>query len=82
MKSLRTAVVGCGGIAQTHAEVLSTQATAQVVAYADVKLERAKALAKKYGGNAYGSMEELLDREQVDVVHGAIGGGARHPCIQ
>ena len=69
MKSLRTAVIGCGGIAQTHAEVLSTQATAQVVAYADVKLERAKALAKKYGGNAYGSMEELLDREQVDVVH-------------
>ncbi len=69
MKPLKTAIVGCGGIAQVHAEVLSHQDTAQLTAFADVRLERAQAMAENHGGNPYSSLEELLARETIDVLH-------------
>lgn len=69
MSLLKCAIVGCGGIAQVHAEVLSRQSTAQLVAFADVKPERARAMAEKFGGCAYTSLEEMLAHEKIDVLH-------------
>ncbi len=69
MKPLKAAVVGCGGIAQVHAAVLHEQETAELIAFADIRPDRAEALAKKYGGRAYASLEELLAREKPDVLH-------------
>lgn len=69
MTPLKTAIIGCGGIAQVHGEVLHQLETADVVAYADIRLERAQAMAEKYGGRAYDSMDSLLAREDVQVVH-------------
>ncbi len=69
MNKLRCAIVGCGGIAQVHAAVLHAQETAELAAFADIRPERAAALAKQYGGNAYASLEELLDHEEIQVLH-------------
>ena len=69
MKKLKSAIVGCGGIAQTHGEMLAVQETAQLTAFADIKPERARAMAGTYGGNAYASLEEMLEHEQIDVLH-------------
>lgn len=69
MRKLKCAIVGCGGIAQVHAAVLGELETAELTAFADIKPERAQALAEKYGGHAYASLEELLEKESIDVLH-------------
>ena len=69
MAELRSAIVGCGGIAQVHARSLSEMPEAELTAFADVIPERAEAMAGKYGGRAYSSLDELLDHEKIDVLH-------------
>ncbi len=66
---MRAAIVGCGGIAQVHAKVLSNLENVILVACADTKYERALALANLYGARAYDSLEEMLEKEQIDVLH-------------
>lgn len=69
MAPLKSAVVGCGGIAQVHSAVLHELNTAELTAFCDIRPERAEALAKQYGGRAYSSLEELLAKETPDVIH-------------
>ncbi len=66
---MKSAIVGCGGIAAVHGAVLHQNPDAEAVAYADIKKERAEAFAQKYGGSAYGSLEEMLEQESIDVLH-------------
>ncbi len=67
---LRAAIIGCGAIAQVHRAVLQHLPEATLVACADVKPERARAMAESCGGiRAYTSLEALLAGETVDVVH-------------
>ncbi len=47
---LRCAIVGCGGIAQVHARALSSMEEADLIAFADIKPQRAEAMAEKFGG--------------------------------
>lgn len=69
MGPLKCAIVGCGSIAQVHARALSSIPEAELLAFADIIPERAGAMAEKYGGRAYGSLEELLKNEKIDVLH-------------
>lgn len=69
MGALRCAIVGCGSIAGVHAKALSSMPEAELLAYADIRPERAGAMAGEFGGRAYGSLEELLERESIDVLH-------------
>lgn len=69
MAELRSAIVGCGGIAQVHARALSEMPEAELIAFADVIPERAETMAGKYGGRAYPSLDELLGHEKIDVLH-------------
>lgn len=62
-------IVGCGGIAQVHAQVLNDWEGTALAACADIVPERARAMAEKYGCRAYGSMEEMLEKEHLDAVH-------------
>lgn len=62
-------IIGCGGIAQVHAQVLSDWEETNLAACADIRPERARAMAEKYGCRAYGSMEEMLEKEHLDAVH-------------
>ena len=48
MKKLRSAIIGCGGIAQVHAKVLSELDTSEFVACADIRFERAEKMANTY----------------------------------
>lgn len=66
-KNLNFAIVGCGRIAQRHAEHIDNSGTLKAVC--DIDLAKAQALAKKYGATAYSSIEDLLTSEKdVDVV--------------
>jgi UDP-N-acetyl-2-amino-2-deoxyglucuronate dehydrogenase len=61
------AIIGCGRIAQRHAEHISN--TGKLAAVCDVVAEKATALAEKYKTNAYTSAEEMLTKEKnIDVV--------------
>jgi predicted dehydrogenase len=55
-------IVGCGRIAQRHAEHIHKRG--KLVAVCDVIREKADALAKKYGASAYNTAEEMLYREK------------------
>ena len=65
----RVGIVGCGGIAQVHAPVLKQLSEVELVACADIRTERAQAMAEKFGCKAYASLEDMLANEQLDVVH-------------
>lgn len=56
--ALRFAIIGCGRIAQRHAEHISNKA--HLTAVCDIIPERADALAKQYHAKAYYSVTELL----------------------
>lgn len=66
---MRVAIVGCGGIAKVHAESISSLHKHQIIAFVDIKKERALKFAMQYGGNAYETLEEMLDKERIDVLH-------------
>lgn len=65
----KAAIVGCGGISAVHAAVLNELEGVKLVACADIRPERAAALAEKYGLHAYDSLEKMLDAEEIDVLH-------------
>lgn len=66
---MKTAIVGCGGIAKVHAECIHQLKNLDMTAYADIKPERTRHFANQYGGNAYSTLEEMLDKEKIDVLH-------------
>ncbi len=80
MTRLRVAMIGAGGFAARHLEVLEHEADALVVAHAARRLEAAQAQASRYGGRAFDDVAALLEAEHVDAAwvcvapagHGAI----------
>lgn len=66
---VKAAIIGCGKIAQVRhiPEYLEHQAV-NLVGFYDLNEKRAEELAEKYGGKAYGSVEELLADPQIDAV--------------
>jgi predicted dehydrogenase len=64
---LQFAIIGCGRIAQRHAEHIHN--VGKLTAVCDIVKEKADALAGKYGAKAYYSVEEMLANEKnTDVV--------------
>jgi len=67
MKKLNFAIVGCGRIAERHAEQISR--LADLVAVCDKIEMKARTLAEKYGSRCYRDYEELLSCEKnLDIV--------------
>lgn len=65
--NLRFAIIGCGRIAQRHAEHISNKA--QLAAVCDIVPEKADALAQQYHTKAYYSITDLLNnRNEFDVL--------------
>lgn len=64
------ALVGCGRIAQRHAQLLGESLIdgARLAAVCDVIPERAQELADRYGVSAYSDMTEMLERHDPDLV--------------
>ncbi len=67
-KKMRFAIIGCGRIAPKHAESIVALEEAELVAVCDIVPERAQAFADKYGAKPYTSYEEMLAKEEIDVV--------------
>jgi predicted dehydrogenase len=57
---IRFALVGSGGIAQTHIQAFAKTSLAKLVAVADVRRESAEAVGAAVQCRAFGSVEELL----------------------
>ncbi len=68
-KCVRAALIGCGAIHTMHADALAAMPDAEIAGFADIDLQRAQAAAEKYGGRAYADYQEMLAKEQPDVVH-------------
>jgi UDP-N-acetyl-2-amino-2-deoxyglucuronate dehydrogenase len=67
MKKLKFIIVGCGRIAQRHAEHINYQA--DLVAVCDIEIKKADLLASKYNAKAYYDINEILSiHNEVDVV--------------
>lgn len=67
-EQLRFGIAGCGVIGAVHAAAIASLPDARLVAVADAIPERAQKLADTYGATAYQDLEDMLAREQLDVV--------------
>ena len=65
----KVGIIGCGRIAQTrHIPEYIDNPYSEIAGYYDFNMDRAKELAKQYGGKAYESVEELLQDNDIDAV--------------
>lgn len=62
MNNIKFAIIGCGKIAQRHAEHISK--FGKLTAVCDIRIERAKDLAEKYNCNYYRIIDTLLAQEK------------------
>lgn len=68
MVRLRTALVGCGKVGQTHALALATLAGSELAAVCDRTPEGASAFAAPFGVRAYADLAAMLREERIDVL--------------
>lgn len=61
MADIKFAIIGCGRIAQRHAEIISN--TAILKAVCDIKPDKAKAFADKFNCGKYSAIDDLLKNE-------------------
>ena len=81
MKKIRIGICGAGNIA-TSAHLPSYQKIeeAEIVAICDITIERAKAAAEKFNiPNYYGSVEEMLEKCELDAVTSVRGTTVTRP---
>lgn len=70
MKIINMAILGAGNIARTMAETINKMENVQPYAVASRDYNKANAFAKEYGfKKAYGSYEELVKDEKVDLIY-------------
>jgi len=69
MKKLKVAVIGTGFGQQVHVPVFNHLPDCEVVAIASSNLEKATVVAQRLGvARAYGSWQEMLDREEIHIL--------------
>lgn len=69
MLRLRLGFVGCGRISQKHFDALTKLSDKfEVVATCDIDLAKAKNAATLYNVKAYGSIDQMLNNEKLDIV--------------
>ena len=66
---LKVGIIGCGNIFTMHVTSCVNLPDAQLVAVCDIKKERAEKAAAKFGVKAYTDYKELIEKEELDVVH-------------
>jgi UDP-N-acetyl-2-amino-2-deoxyglucuronate dehydrogenase len=68
MRRVRTALVGCGKVGQTHALVLSELGESELVAVCDVDARRAAMIAARYRVQPYTDFERMLSECRLDAI--------------
>ncbi|SDB82773.1 Predicted dehydrogenase [Pelagirhabdus alkalitolerans] len=69
MTNLKVGIIGCGNIFPMHAASIEERGDASLVAVCDVKSDRAEVKAAQYNVKAYDDYEQMMDSEELDVVH-------------
>lgn len=69
MKSLGTAIIGCGSISSVHLKAIAGLELAQLKAVVDVNESLAQKAAAEYGCDYYTDYKEMLKRDDIQVVH-------------
>ena len=69
MTPLRVGLIGCGMIGRFHAQDAEADERLRLVAYADIRIEAARAFLAEYGGDrATSDPQELIADDSLDVV--------------
>ena len=68
MKVLKTAIVGCGLFGENHVKAYAECARSQCVAVFDLNRKRAKDVAKTYGIEAAGSLDDIANDKSIKAV--------------
>jgi UDP-N-acetyl-2-amino-2-deoxyglucuronate dehydrogenase len=68
MNKIKFAIVGCGRIAQRHAEHINNTKGAEITAVCDVVEERSQSLGAEYNAEVFYDIDELLKSSDIDVV--------------
>ena len=66
--AVRIGFIGAGGIANMHMGALAGNPEAEMVAFCDPEVERARAAAKRYGGKAFKSHRTMFRKVDMDAV--------------
>lgn len=66
---IQVGFLGAGEIARVHGAALATVPGARLAAVADINLDRAKALAGKYGAKAFTDLEAMLASPGLDLIY-------------
>ena len=77
-------ILGCGRIAQVrHIPELAQNANVQLAGYYNPTRSRAEEMARKYGGQVYDSVEQMLEDNSIDAVVVCLANSAHAPvCIR
>jgi predicted dehydrogenase len=65
---LSVGIIGSGGIARAHMQVMKGNDNIKLVAVTDVEYSRAESAANDYGGKAYANLDDLLGDSEVEAV--------------
>jgi UDP-N-acetyl-2-amino-2-deoxyglucuronate dehydrogenase len=68
MKTIRTGLIGCGKVGDTHAQALASLPESQLAAVCDPAPERAAAMAARYGCQAFVDPNEMLASGAIEMV--------------
>ena len=67
---IKAAIIGCGKIADEHADLLARLSGCTIVGVCDQESSMAKQLAERYNvGNYFVDVREMMKTVQPDVVH-------------
>ena len=69
MNNYRIAIIGLGGMGGAHAEAVKLETNCELVAGAEINIERAKTWSERFNVKAiYDDYEKMLDEQQPDIV--------------
>ncbi len=69
MKKIRVGMLGCGAITQRrHAPEYKRNENAEIAGFFDADSARCEEMAKKWGGKAYKSAEEMINDPEIDAI--------------
>jgi predicted dehydrogenase len=77
MSEVGIGIIGCGNIAPIHAAAIAEIDDAKLVAVSDVVEENAKKMADEFGAEAYTDYQEMLKRDDIQVVSLCVPSGLR-----
>src|SRR5699024_7924229 len=79
MTKLRIGVIGAGSIAAAHLDAYAAHPDVELIAVADINLDRARAVADRYGAaRAYDDAHDLLAADDIDGVRSCPWHGTHH----